>query len=205
MKIAGEVMRFVVGPLRTNTYVVVCIDGSALVIDPGPGAFYRITYLVDRNLVKPKYILVTHAHFDNAADAEDLREALGAKLIMSIHEFPVFKTSRTLARIFNIRWRDPLPDIPLYKDTTLKLCNYTALFLHTPGHTPGSLSIYFPELNLAFTGDLLLSSGVVGTEDRDKALLSINKLVQIIPRSTKILPCRGPPAILSEVLSRLSL
>ena len=68
--------------------------------------------------------------------------------------------------------------------------------LTTPGHTPGSLSIYFPELNSIMTGDLLFYHSVGRTDfpggDHDTLLHSIRKVLFALPEETAVLPGHGP-------------
>jgi len=196
-----DVLRFVVGPFRSNMYVVILRGGDAIVVDPGPGGFYKVLYLADRGLAMPRYVILTHAHFDSAADAEDIRETFSARIVMHVGEFSTYRNSRILAQVAGVRWRDPLPDIALTGDSVLVVSGYELVLIHTPGHTPGSLSLYMPQINTVFTGDLLLSNGTVGAEPSlglAEALRSLRKLVRLVPQNARLLPARGSPGVLGD-------
>ena len=121
-----ELKKFVVGPLRTNVYLLINELSEGILIDAGPGSFYRVLYLVDRGLVRLRYILLTHAHFDHASDAQYIKEVTGAKIVMHIADKEVFINSSYMAHYFGVRWNDPEVDIYI-----LDAVSYTHLTLPT--------------------------------------------------------------------------
>ncbi|RLG86182.1 MAG: MBL fold metallo-hydrolase, partial [Thermoprotei archaeon] len=87
------VKKYVLGPLETNSYLVIGPKGNALLVDAPPGALTIALYLVDRNIVNLTHILITHAHFDHVADAEPIKEASGAKLVMGRDDMLILSES----------------------------------------------------------------------------------------------------------------
>lgn len=193
--------KFVVGPLDTNVYVVTNVMGEGILIDAGPGALERILYLVDRGLVHLKYVLLTHGHFDHVSDAEFIKEATGAKVIMHTADKEILQYSESLSKYYRIKWKDPELDIHLSGDDALTLCSIKVLVIHTPGHTPGSVCYYLPEKGWLFTGDTLFK-GTVGRTDfpggsNIKMQESLSKLAKL-PNNTIVHPGHGPSSTILQ-------
>jgi len=199
-----EIRKYVLGPLDTNSYLVIDHAGNALLIDAPPGVLTIMLYLLDRNIVKLTHILITHVHFDHAAEAEPLREISGAKLIMHRDEFLILEESGRWARAYGIRWFRPSPDKLLTEDSEVDLGWIKIQAIHTPGHSPGSLCYYIKELNTIFTGDLIFK-GTVGRTDLPggssrEMINSLRKIILLIPTKTRILPGHGGETILDHEL-----
>ncbi len=197
-----EIRKYVLGPLDTNSYLVVGPSYEALLIDAPPGSILRINYLIDRGLIKLKYILITHVHTDHVAEAQAVKELTGAKLVMGGDDLQLIPLARDLARYWGVKWFNPVPDILLRGDGTLDMGWVKVKFLHTPGHTPGSISYYIPELKTVFTGDTLFR-GTVGRTDlplssREDLLMSLKKLVKELPKDTKVMPGHGRETTIEE-------
>ncbi len=199
-----EIKKYVLGPLNTNSYLVIDRAGNALLVDAPPGILTIMLYLLDRNIVKLTHILITHVHFDHAAEAEPLREVSGAKLIMHRDEFLILEESGRWARAYGIRWFKPDPDKLLTEDTEIDLGWVKVQAIHTPGHSPGSTCYYIKELNTIFTGDLIFK-GTVGRTDLPggssrEMIKSLKKIILLIPSETRILPGHGDETTLSDEL-----
>jgi len=189
-----ELKKFVVGPLRTNVYLLINELSEGILVDAGPGSFYRVLYLIDRGLIKLRYILLTHAHFDHASDAQYIKEVTDAKIVMHIADKEMFINSSYVAHRFGVKWIDPEIDIYILNDCLLKPLEIDVEVITTPGHTPGSICYYIPELHILFTGDTLLR-GTIGKPDiyrgNEKLLsISLSKL-KALPPYTRVLPGHG--------------
>ncbi len=195
--------RYVVGPLETNVYLLIDEEGNAVVIDAGPGSLLRLTYLTDRNLIKLRYVLITHAHFDHVCDAHFIREGIGAELVMHYLEGEKLGVAGMMCRSYGFDWEEPTIDIKVKGDEEMEVLGRKLVVLHTPGHTNGSVSYYFPEENIVFTGDTLFR-GTVGRWDLPTGsykdlVKSIKKLVELPPQ-TRILPGHGPFTTVAQEL-----
>jgi glyoxylase-like metal-dependent hydrolase (beta-lactamase superfamily II) len=124
--------------------------GELVMIDAGAGPSYDEIVLniekLGRDPTKLKAICLTHCHIDHIGGASRFREAFGCRLIMhQLDAAPVEKgdSRMTAATWYNLRF-PPMPvDVKLTKEEErLRLGDQELVFLHTPGHTPGSLSIY---------------------------------------------------------------
>ncbi|MDE5836686.1 MAG: MBL fold metallo-hydrolase [Paramuribaculum sp.] len=152
----------VAGVFAENTYFYIDSHSkSGFIIDPGaqPGIIYET---VIRNGWTIEKILLTHGHFDHFGAAEILRE----KLIAPIYIYPqdsVYLTDTYLNLSANTQNPITVPHYEeLYDGEVVRLKENSGFYLkviHTPGHTPGSVTFYSPDENIAFVGDLLYEHG----------------------------------------------
>ncbi len=183
--------------VNANSYLILESDGSLTLIDVGTSAGgKKILDYVKNTLSKQpsdlKTIVLTHAHIDHIRGALALKKATGAKV--AIHEQDAEYLAKrkkltmprgatgALFRFFSIFFRAPAvePDIRLKESdqigASLKVVN-------TPGHTPGSLSLYDNQRKLVLVGDAIITRGgkLQGppkqfTEDWSQAMISIEKI-----------------------------
>jgi glyoxylase-like metal-dependent hydrolase (beta-lactamase superfamily II) len=172
---------------RTNCYVL-WDPGSkkALVIDPGAEPD-RIEKLLSKKGLELSGILLTHGHPDHVGGAEALQKATGAP----VHLHPDQVSN---ARNFQMSLHR-LQTEPVTDGARVQVgCNILECF-HTPGHSPGSLTVYSENGQIAFTGDLLFAGGVGRTDlpggDRRELLVQIQRLITTLPPDTRVLPGHG--------------
>ncbi len=186
------IIRLVVGPLSTNSYIIYSrISLEALLVDPG-GDHEKIVNVIKRLGVKIRYIIVTHGHFDHVLAVP---RVLGyTKALFAIHEDDeqILEQAGIYCRIYDNSWSLPRIDKYLTENTMLEINGYKLRILHTPGHTPGSISILGKEFVL--TGDTLFK-GAVGTTrfpggDPRALAQSIIKLMKL-PDNLLVLPGHG--------------
>ena len=161
------VKTLVVGQLSTNCYLVIDkTSAKALVIDPGDDADYIIRILTDLD-IKPTKIIATHAHFDHILAATELKMAFDIPfLIHRKDEFLLERMQSSSLHFIGVK-PDPKPKVDEYLEekTKIDLGKYTFTVLETPGHTPGSISVYNAKENILFSGDLVFQGGSVGRID----------------------------------------
>jgi hydroxyacylglutathione hydrolase len=163
------------GPYETNAYTVVCNkSGESLVVDAPANAPAIIASLTG---TKPKYILLTHDHYDHTGVIVSLRKRLKVPLATHIENSYELKTP---------------PDIFINDGDTLKLGNLTIEAIYTPGHTPGSTC--FKVGNFLFAGDTIFPGGPGHTETPEEfrqILSSIKQKILTLPDETLVLPGHG--------------
>ena len=153
-----------VGALGTNCYVIAERTGGAgAIVDPG-GEAARIL-----DTARPfaiAYVIDTHAHFDhiaaNAAVLQSLREtqASPAELVAHPQAAPLLAADGG-ASLFGLPpVSSPLPERLVEAGDTLALGSAVLRVLHTPGHAPGSISLYCEQAGIVFVGDVLFQRGV---------------------------------------------
>jgi len=175
------VKRFVVGPIETNCYVVTCPETrETVVIDPGGYDAPLAQYIEDEKL-PVKYIINTHSHFDHTGGNKKIKEATGAPLL--IHKAEAGALSRTsLGLMFGMRIdKSPPADQFIAEGDEITFGTITLKVTETPGHSPGSVTLYTDKV--AFVGDALFA-GSIGRTDLPGG--SYNTLIQSI--TEKILP-----------------
>lgn len=154
----------VVGPLDCNCYIVG--DAStreSIVIDPG-GDVDTIAESLARNGLTVKAIVATHAHFDHLIAAQRLRELTGAPFHMHAADRPLLDWFQESARFFLGADLPPPPEVDTESKEGDKLSagDVSLDILHTPGHSPGSISLVSGKT--LFAGDTLFA-GSVGRTD----------------------------------------
>src|SRR6185295_15524917 len=119
--------------------------GEALVVDPGD-EIDRILVLLARHSLAVRAIVSTHAHIDHSGGLHKLKQATGAPVLMHADDFELYRHLDVQATWLGV----PAPpvtqiDEPLREGESVRWGRFSAGVLHTPGHTPGSISLYLPE------------------------------------------------------------
>ncbi|MEN2994656.1 MAG: MBL fold metallo-hydrolase [Thermodesulfovibrio sp.] len=190
-----KIKKFEVGPLLVNCYVVYDEQTKdAFLIDPGDEPDLVLDFIKQEGL-NVKYIICTHGHFDHIGAIKEIKDATGAQVILHKEEIEIYKNSPKVAKdFFGIEIESqPEPDILIDNDDTVKIFHKEVKFLHTPGHSPGSMCIYTD--GYLFTGDTLFAGSVGRTDliggNMEKLLNSLKKLASF-PPDTLVLPGHGP-------------
>lgn len=202
-----RVLTYVVGPLETNMYVIYDEKSlEALIVDPGGDEVLDYVSDLLREL-KVKYVVATHGHLDHVLGIRALRRAYNVKFLIHRSDKDVLSTSLGWADLWgiNVTLDDVRPDDYLDEGFSAILGSVELKVLHTPGHSPGSITLYAPSLKIAFTGDTLFR-GSVGRTDLPGGSLkelkaSLRKLVRELDRSTRVFPGHGPSTTLEEELT----
>ena len=149
-----KIMQLCVGVVGTNCYIVYDETArAAAVIDPGDNA-PSILHAVQQEKLDVKYVLLTHAHFDHILAAHEVLQATGAQYVVPEADLWLLDRNnmgqfRALARTYV----QDTPDILASEGTEITFGGLTAVYMSTPGHTPGSSVIRIDDC--LFTGDCL--------------------------------------------------
>lgn len=191
-----------VGLIQTNCYIIGCEQTKeGIIIDPG-GHPERILRAVREGDLRVHYVLNTHCHFDHMAANAEVVAATGAPLAIHPAERPVLE-SRGGAVWFGVPVSpSPPPDLELADGQTLEVGTLRLQVLHTPGHSPGSVTFYLPEEGVAFDGDVLFAMGVGRTDlpggDWDTLMRSIGEVLFALPDETVLYPGHGPKTTVGQ-------
>jgi hydroxyacylglutathione hydrolase len=187
-----RITRLIVGLISTNCYVVRTGD-EVMVVDPG-GDADRIIGELDGAV--PRYIINTHGHPDHVGANKALTKATGAPVLMHGDDVKILGGTGVLGGIFN---KPPKPDRLLEDGDELELGDLTFKVFHTPGHTPGGISLYTP--GVVFVGDTLFAGSVgrtdLGGGDYKTLIESIKTKLLTLPPDTKVLPGHGPESTIA--------
>jgi hydroxyacylglutathione hydrolase len=117
---------------------------EALVVDPGDEVT-RILDLIGRHRLTVKAIVSTHAHIDHVGGLSKLHQYTGAPVLMHRDDLPLYQAMDMQASFLGILPPDLTEIDQLLKEgDVLRWGSFEAQVIHTPGHTPGSVSLYLP-------------------------------------------------------------
>lgn len=185
------------GPVMANCYLMYDeASRHGVVIDPGAEP-KRVLSRIERLGLKVEAILLTHAHFDHIGAVEPVREKTGAPLY--IHRLegdwlkdPLKNGSGFWPGMEPVRCREA--DCYLEGGESLDFFGQTIRVLHTPGHSPGSVTYVLD--GLAVCGDVLFAGSIGRTDlpggDFDTLMRSIHDQLMVLPEDTRVLPGHGP-------------
>jgi hydroxyacylglutathione hydrolase len=191
-----------VGITQTNCYVVGCEEThEGVVIDPG-GHPQRIIDAVEESGLTIRYVLNTHCHFDHMEANAEIVAATGAPLALHPAELPILQ-ARGGASWFGVPVKEsPLPDVELADGQVLQVGTLRFQVLHTPGHSPGGVTLYLEEEGVAFDGDVLFQMGIGRTDlpggDWDTLMRSIREVLFTMPDETVLCPGHGPQTTVGQ-------
>ncbi len=195
--------RLAVGELQANCYILADRDtGEAMVIDPG-GEGERILKVIEEDSLGIISIVLTHGHSDHTGAVRTLAsESKGSLLIHSEDVFLLRHSSPGMSCAKEGEKASPLRLKMLEDKDKLRMGKFSFLILHTPGHSPGSISIYGE--GRVFTGDTLFADGVGRCDlpkgDWQRLKDSIQDKLLKLPPETVVHPGHGPDTTLEKEL-----
>lgn len=156
-----RISTFPLGPLETNCHVL-DHQGQALAVDPGGDPAEVLAFLKAEGLTL-EHILITHLHFDHIYGCAALSKATGAPVLAPEGDRFLLDTELGQGGVYGFPRVEAFQNAP----TPLGEASFIGLkclCLATPGHTPGSVTFYFPEAGAAFVGDLIFYRSVGRTD-----------------------------------------
>ena len=164
-----------VGQIETNCYIVTDEDTlECAIIDPGDESNTILNYIEDLHL-KPKYIFLTHGHFDHTMAVSAVHEETGATVCMN------HKDAGAVLENAPFKFNPPEDTIWYGEGDELQVGNLTFKVLETPGHTPGGVTLLCGDA--LFTGDTLFRESCGRTDlyggDMNQLLRSLKRLSEL--------------------------
>lgn len=191
-----------VGPLACNCYVVGDpVTNEAVVIDPGGDAEGLAAAIRARGLTVTA-IVATHAHFDHLLAAEHLREQTGAPFYLHDSDRPLLAWMQESGRLFLGIDLPPPPEVDTEaaEGDTLKAGSVSFDVLHTPGHSPGSISLVTDEA--IFSGDTLFAGSVGRTDlpggDTQTLVDQVKEKILSLREDLPVYPGHGPATTVGQ-------
>jgi hydroxyacylglutathione hydrolase len=163
---------------------------EGLFIDPADDADRLISEAKSHGLNKIKYIVNTHSHVDHIMGNAEMAKKTGAKII--IHEEEAKYLMRTPSDLLLMFRAKPSPpaDIQVKEGDAIQVGKIALKVIHTPGHSPGGMSLYMD--GMVFTGDSLFVGSVGRTDfpgsSWDVLEASIRKKLYVLPGDTIVYP-----------------
>ena len=168
MHIVGKLHAFIWRSMQANNCNTYLINGSTpILIDPGHVAYFApvVDGLAELGLSPETIAMVvaTHGHPDHI---ETFKTFKPLPAVTALHGQEWSSLQAMAAHIelaMNVRLSDYTPDL-LLQEGELKVGDVTLTVLHTPGHSPGSVCLYWPAKRALFSGDLVFKNGVGRTD-----------------------------------------
>ena len=190
------VQRVPVGVNETNCYLVAKDKGGqGVAIDPGddPEIILERSSLLKLSIAR---ILITHAHWDHIRAVREIKEKTSAEISCHKDDLPLYSALVEQLAFVGMKGQPPPPADSFVADNdTIEVAGLQFTVLHTPGHSPGSVSYLIDDT--LFCGDVLFEGGGVGRTDlpggtASQLKASITKRVFSLPPETVIYPGHGP-------------
>jgi glyoxylase-like metal-dependent hydrolase (beta-lactamase superfamily II) len=185
-----------VGPLGCNCSILGDeTTREAIVIDPGDD-IADIVDIIERNGLTVKMIVITHAHIDHIGGAAKLRAHTGAPVYMHEDDKPLSDRLDVQAGWLGVETpEDPGIDKSAHEGDVIRAGSIEAHVLHTPGHTPGSVSLYMPLESKVIAGDTLFEGSIGRTDLPGGNTAQIKRSIQgklyKLPEETVVIPGHG--------------
>jgi glyoxylase-like metal-dependent hydrolase (beta-lactamase superfamily II) len=159
--------------------------------------------LIRKHNLQVKQIVVTHAHIDHVGGATKLRAATGAPILLNQNDYALLKMLDVQAAWIGVATPGPVEiDQSLTTGDTVKAGSHAATILHTPGHTEGSICLYFPAEKKLIAGDTLFAGSIGRTDlpggSMQKIMQSLHRTVLALPDETVVVPGHGPITTIGE-------
>lgn len=184
---------FVLGPEETNCYLLT-VGSEAVVIDAGmePG---RLVDQIEKRGLDLRGIYITHFHLDHVAGVKEMSQRFGSPVFASPEDQFLKDISLEAGGVREFSQYLDFPFEPITPGKRMVL-GQPMIVLDTPGHTPGSLSYFFPAAGCAFVGDLIFMIAV-GRTDLPRGssvdlLGSIRSRIFALPDATRLYSGHGP-------------
>jgi len=181
-----KVIKIPLNPFTMNCYIYYDeTSKEGIIIDPAAFSAQeenRIKKLIEDNGIKIKYIINTHGHLDHILGNKFAREYFNVPVYMHKDDFFMIENAPEQAAFFGFEVpAPPAIDEEINENTVLKINGIQLRFIHTPGHSPGSVCIIDDENKNVFCGDLVFKNSIGRTDlpggDMDVLINSIkNKL-----------------------------
>ena len=198
---------FPVGPLQCNCSVIGDEESrEAIVIDPGD-EIEAIVAVLDRHQLRVRQIVVTHAHIDHVGGAMKLKALTGAPILLNENDDALLRMLDVQASWLGMR--DPgrvIVDVNPTDGDEVRAGNLRASVIQTPGHTQGSICLFFSTENTLIAGDTLFQGSIGRTDlpggSYEQILRSIHHKLLQLPGQTIVIPGHGPSTTIQEERER---
>jgi hydroxyacylglutathione hydrolase len=167
----------VVGPIMANSFILGCEEThEAAVIDPGDEADRILLALAEPGL-NLKFIINTHGHLDHVGANKRLKDVTGAPILIHPLDAPMLNQVASSAAAWGITAvNSPPPDRELEDGDEVSFGNIILKVIHTPGHTPGGISLCTERE--VFVGDTLFAGSIGRTDFPGGSFETIKKSIQ---------------------------
>ena len=186
-----------VGPLQCNCSIIGDeTTRDAMVIDPGDD-IADVLAIIQKHNLQVRQIVITHAHIDHVGGSMKLRQATGAPILMNQNDYALVKMLDLQAAWLGMQSPGHVEiDHSIGDADKVEAGPLVANVIHTPGHTEGSVCLYFPAQQKLIAGDTLFAGSIGRTDlpggSYDKIIRSLHEKVLALPDETLVVTGHGP-------------
>jgi glyoxylase-like metal-dependent hydrolase (beta-lactamase superfamily II) len=198
-----KIDHLILGAYETNCYILRANDHSedCVIIDTGLGAEVLLDFL-EANNIAPAAVVLTHGHADHITGVALLREKY-PDIKVYIHRLDAGMLTGeqfNLSELVGIRFHTEAADYIVEEANIIEQAGMKLEVLHTPGHTPGGISLYSRDDGIVFSGDTLFAGSVGRTDfpggDTEQLINSIKEKLLRLPEQTIVYTGHGPSTII---------
>lgn len=176
------------------------LSKKAIVIDPG-GDHELIMSRLQTLKLEPVALIHTHAHFDHFLASGEIKKQTNATIHLHKEDKMLWDSLELQCQMFGVPYKPaPAPDFWLADDQELPCCQ--GVCLHTPGHTPGSMSFWFAKEKLLIAGDTLFRRSIGRTDlwggDFRTIEKSIRQRLYVLDEDAIVVTGHGPETTIGE-------
>jgi glyoxylase-like metal-dependent hydrolase (beta-lactamase superfamily II) len=190
----------VVGRLQTNCYILQS-QKKSIIIDPGDEPERILRFVKDLGTT-PTLIIATHSHFDHVLGVNKIREDLHLPFVIHREDVGILESMQTRVQQFMGFSVPPPPKVDRFvkEGESISIGEEALKVIHTPGHSPGSISLVGQ--GFVMTGDALFNQSIGRTDtpggDLDTLLRSITERLFALPDDTIVYPGHGPETSIGD-------
>lgn len=184
-----EIIQIVAGPIETNLFLVIeKASNHVMIVDGPPDSFDAAVREIESRNLTPEMLLITHGHWDHIGDADALRNHY--QIPMLVHDDDLHKLENpTYDGIQGFS-----PDQIIAEGDRVQLGDVAFDVLHTPGHSPGQVSLYSASEKIIIGGDTLFPGGYgtieIADASAEQTVETIRRLLAL-PDDTVVYPGHG--------------
>lgn len=203
-----KIKQFALNHFETNCYVLWDDESKqCAIVDPCAETTYeeaQITQYIDEKGLKPKYILLTHAHVDHIAGLSQMCERYGLPVTMHADGKKLLRQAEAYGAVmgFMVESMEGLPVNEVGEDDELEVGKEKIMCRYVPGHCPGSMAYVVPSAEVVLTGDALFRGSIGRTDlpggDYNLLIEKIRTRLLTLPDDYEVLPGHGDISTIGE-------
>lgn len=180
---------------QANCYLL-SHNGEAVIIDPGDHC-QELIDVIEVEQLKITQILITHIHLDHFYAAVEFANLTGATVYISPDDGHLIQEEIDTWQECQYSQVCEFPDYEPFTTGAHEYLGQRCEVISTPGHTPGSLTLHFPDSDLAFVGDVIFAGSVGRTDfnggDYPTLMKTIKEVIFNLPEQTRLYTGHGSP------------
>jgi glyoxylase-like metal-dependent hydrolase (beta-lactamase superfamily II) len=197
-----KIRTFTLGPLGTNGFLA-AHGGRAVFVDPG-GDPAPVLAALETGGLTLEAVLVTHLHCDHVYGCAALARATGAPVLVGREDLPLLDTELGGGGLMGLPLVEPFEPTVLAPGPA-RFLDLPCTVLHTPGHSPGSLSFHFPDQGVVFVGDVLFRRSIGRTDfpggDTQTLLDAVRERLFTLAPETVVHSGHGPSTTVGDEMA----